>query len=292
MKKQRTIGRQVAATVLAVLAVFGWAVGLAGSAAQPAAARVQTPDGTGKKVAAQAPTPLPPEIVKAWQDAGAKAGWMRVNLDGYLEFVHEEKGGPGDVPGFRFYPFKPGVLAKLPDPKRGFALDLRHTEVTDAGLKELAGLKSLQTLDLWGSKVTDAGLKELAGLKSLQTLELRNTQVTDAGLKELARLKSLQSLNLWGTKVTDAGLKELAGLKSLQLLALGDTKVTDAGLKELAGLKSLQLLALFRTHVTDAGLKELAGLKSLQTLSLESTKVTDAGIAALQKELPECRITR
>jgi internalin A len=38
------------------------------------------------------------------------------------------------------------------------------------------------------------GLKELAGLKSLQSLELSNTQVTDAGLKELAELKSLLSL--------------------------------------------------------------------------------------------------
>jgi hypothetical protein len=33
--------------------------------------------------------------------------------------------------------------------------------VTDAGLKELAGLKSLQALDLTFTKVTDAGLKEL-----------------------------------------------------------------------------------------------------------------------------------
>ena len=44
--------------------------------------------------------------------------------------------------------------------------------MTDAGLKELAGLKNLQTLDLGGTQVTDAGLKELAGLKSLQSLNL------------------------------------------------------------------------------------------------------------------------
>ena len=44
--------------------------------------------------------------------------------------------------------------------------------MTDAGLKELAGLKSLQSLNLQHTKVTDAGLKELAGLKSLQTLDL------------------------------------------------------------------------------------------------------------------------
>jgi hypothetical protein len=33
--------------------------------------------------------------------------------------------------------------------------------------------------------VTDAGLKQLAGLKSLQWLNLRGTQVTAAGVKKL-----------------------------------------------------------------------------------------------------------
>jgi hypothetical protein len=36
--------------------------------------------------------------------------------------------------------------------------------VTDAGLRELKALKSLQGLGLWGTKVTDAGLKELKEL--------------------------------------------------------------------------------------------------------------------------------
>src|SRR5947208_10389805 len=54
------------------------------------------------------------------------------------------------------------------------------------------------------SKVTDASLKELKDLKQLTTLILTGTQVTDAGLKELADLKQLTSLNLGYTKVTDA----------------------------------------------------------------------------------------
>ena len=155
-----------------------------------------------------------------------------------------------------------------------------------------AAYESLQTLDLTGRQVTDAGLKELAGLMSLQGLNLSRTRVTDAGLKELAGLMSLQRLDLRGTRVTDAGLKELAGLKSLQSLDLGDTQVTDAGLKELAGLNSLQMLNLAYTQVTDAGLKELAGLKSLQWLNLDNTKVTNAGVKDLQRALPGCVINR
>jgi internalin A len=57
--------------------------------------------------------------------------------------------------------------------------------------------------------VTDAGLKELAGLKGLTRLSLSRTGVTDAGLKELAGLKNLKNLSLSGTSVTDAGAKTL-----------------------------------------------------------------------------------
>ena len=246
---------------------------------------------------ADPPEPLPENIVTAWKEAGATVGWLRVGEFGSLEFVGEKEGKPGYLPAFYFAVWHEGRLANLPDPASAFGLDLhwfperfsvvgdgrrpQHSEVTDAGLKELAGLKSLQALGLARTGVTDAGLKELAGLKSLQALDLGWTKVTGAGLKELAGLKSLQTLYLYGTQVTDAGLKELAGLKSLQSLNLEATQVTDAGLKELAGLKSLQSLNLGGTPVTDAGLKELAGLKSLQTLDLGSTKVTDAGLKEL-----------
>jgi hypothetical protein len=66
--------------------------------------------------------------------------------------------------------------------------------------------------------------------------------------------------------------------------------MTDVGLKELAALQNLQTLYVNETPVTDLGLKELATLKKLQTLYLSGTKVTAAGVAALQKELPACKI--
>src|SRR5437667_186930 len=79
------------------------------------------------------------------------------------------------------------------------------------------GLNALTTLLLAGTQVTDAGLKELArpdsGLKALTTLDLHLARVSDAGLKELARpdngLKALTTLYLPETKVTDAGIAEL-----------------------------------------------------------------------------------
>jgi len=53
----------------------------------------------------------------------------------------------------------------------------------------------------------------------------------------------------------------------------------------------MQSLYLPRTPVTDAGLVHLQGLTNLRTLELRETKATAKGIAALQKVLPECRIT-
>ncbi len=229
--------------------------------------------------------PLPPEIVKAWRGIGANVGWMKMHLgDNRPKFEVEGKARATTV--FQFSEWKEGVLAKMPDPGAPFGLCLNSTKMTDAGLKQLAGLKSLQALYLAGTQVTDAGLKELAGLKSLQTLDFRGTQVTDAGLKELAGLKSLQRLYLNHTKVTGVGLKELAGPNSLQLLNLGGSEVTDAGLKEVGRLNSLQSLIMWGTQVTDVGVKELYGLKNLRNLELLGTKVTDAGLAELQKELP------
>ncbi len=103
-----------------------------------------------KKAAHQ---PAWPEIVKAWKDAGAE----------------------GD-----------GRWAKAPGQADEFTrADLRGTEMTDAGLKELAGLTNLQSLDIKGMQVTDAGLKYLAALKSLRTLSIHDSKVTKAGIAAL-----------------------------------------------------------------------------------------------------------
>jgi hypothetical protein len=111
-------------------------------------------------------------------------------------------------------------------------------------------------------------------------------------LKELAQRKGLRSLSIGGVQgEAYADLKDLAALTNLRGLYLFYLPVTDAQLKHVAGLKNLQVLDLSHTQVTDAGLKQLAGLKGLEWLNLRATEVTAAGVAALQKDLPECRIT-
>ena len=141
--------------------------------------------------------PLPPEIVKLWQDAGADVGWMKMDKVDFVGFQAQEKVEAGAMPAFRFSPWKKGVLAKLPDPGVAFELDLGHTRVMDAGLKELSGLKSLQALNLYRTLITDAGLKELAELKSLHYLALSGTKVTEAGVGELRKLRPDLTISYW-----------------------------------------------------------------------------------------------
>jgi hypothetical protein len=52
----------------------------------------------------------------------------------------------------------------------------------------------LQTLDFLFTQVTDAGLKELANLKGLQRLYLIDTPVTKAGVAELRKALPICSI--------------------------------------------------------------------------------------------------
>jgi internalin A len=209
-------------------------------------------------------SPFPTELTNAWRDAGAIVGTTE-----------------GTIPTIRLTSWQEGMIAKLPAPSIPFALYLGFTQITDAGLKELAGLKNLQSLHIFNTKISGNGLKELSELNNLQDLDLLSTQVTDAGLKVLASLKNLQALNLGNTRVSNVGLKELANLKNLRSLKLNRTLVTDAGLRELTGLTNLKSLNLDQTQITDLGLKELAKFNSLESLNISETKITDAGIKEL-----------
>src|SRR5262245_10135160 len=209
-------------------------------------------------VAAPAPQPpqhppLPAKLVAAWQQAGAQVGWYGINTIDWWVFQAEKEGLTEALPAFRFEKWSAGLIGSLPAPETPFGLVLSRTEVTDAGLEELAGLTTLRALGLAGTEVTDVGLQELARLPSLQVLDLFSTGagVTDAGLKELKKLKSLRALDLSHTGVTDAGVKELKELQSLQALSLFYTGVTDAALQDLKELKNLQALGLAMTKVTD-----------------------------------------
>lgn len=187
-------------------------------------------------------------------------------------------------------------------------LDLANKAITDAGIKALNGINSIEQLYLGGTQITDAGLKEIAAIPTLHTLRLDGTAVTDAGLADLAKFPALAELTLRRTRITDAGLKALAGNKTIKRIELDPQQISDATLRNLRAIDRLHLLDVMRssavrarsladvrgviltgTQVTDEGLKELAGA-NLEFINVRNSKVTAAGIAELTKMWPKLKV--
>lgn len=245
--------------------------------------------GAAEPVKAGKPVEFPEKIFKAWKDAGAEPGWMRKKEAGHTGFLEDkEYVTADDLPAFNLHRFKPGVLATLPDPGIPFGLRCNFSDITDDGIEELVGLKSLTVLSLSSTKVTGAAFKSVAELPNLEALYLayNNERITGAGLGELAKLKKFRRLDLGVTHANDAGMKEVAKLEGLTRLSLYSTKISDAGMAELAGLKGLVWLNMDSAPVGDAAMKIIGQNEDLQTLNLFQVKITDAGVkglAGLQK---------
>jgi hypothetical protein len=85
------------------------------------------------------------------------------------------------------------------------------TRLTDSGLSNIRSLSNLQFLSLNNTEVTDAGLVHLRGLK-IWSLRLDNTKITDAGLTHLKELTELREVFLRNTQISDAGYRDLQKL--------------------------------------------------------------------------------
>jgi hypothetical protein len=142
------------------------------------------------------------------------------------------------------------------------------------------------------SQITDAGLEHVEGLRQLRYLMISGKGVTDAGMRHLKGLSQLRYLELDETLVGDHGLEDLRGLKQLGTLWLFKSQVTDVGMEVIKGLSDLHKLSLCGARVTDAGVQQLSELKNLQQLDIKLTPVTDQGVANLQRALPNCKIDR
>jgi hypothetical protein len=126
------------------------------------------------------------------------------------------------------------------------SINLVATKVTDEDLKLLTSeaFPHLQTLHLHHTNIGDAGLANLKGLKTITHLDLFDTRVTDSGLEHLRDwMPYLEVLELSDTKVTDAALRSLIVLGHLRRLDVRNTQVTKAGVEETRrALPGLEIL--------------------------------------------------
>ena len=138
-------------------------------------------------------------------------------------------------------------------------VDFSFTQVTDDDMVGLKGLADLRELYLCGTDITDAGLEQVRGLRALEVLDLwRCGNVTDAGLEHLEGMSSLRRLSLWNTEITDVGLGHVVCLTSLRELDLSHTQITHDGLEQVKALPSLQRIELVGCeNFTDADIDDL-----------------------------------
>jgi hypothetical protein len=177
-------------------------------------------------------------------------------------------------------------LSKLRDLRE---LHLHGTQVGDVGAAGLAALVNLEDLDLGYTRVTDAGLKNLAGLTQLRKLTLTDTSAGDEGMEAIARLENLRTLDLNGTRIGNAGVAKLQTLTELRELDLTDCAVSDAGLTWLAKLPNLEKLDISGTRITAHSLYTLMSMHQLKSLSIHETLIVPA-IDQLRRALPDCKI--
>jgi len=96
--------------------------------------------------------------------------------------------------------------------RRGASDQIRVDQgrVTDEQLDALDGLQDkLRRINLSHTEVTDAGLSRIAGMRKLIQLRLASNRITDAGLECLEQLKELRHLHLIDAPIGDAGLEHL-----------------------------------------------------------------------------------
>ncbi len=96
--------------------------------------------------------------------------------------------------------------------KELYQLDVYDRAASSQTLEQIGQLPKLRFLTLPIGIFDDAGVKHLAGLKTLEELGLDSPNVTDASIETLAGLHNLRKLQLGRAKLTAAGRQRLATL--------------------------------------------------------------------------------
>ena len=91
---------------------------------------------------------------------------------------------------------------------------------TDAALKAVKKMTSVETLHIEGSTITSGGVNQLRGLQHLNNLRILDTSLTGVELEFLYSLPRLQTLSLSGDSVDDELIRGVARCSQLHFLVL------------------------------------------------------------------------
>ncbi len=104
-------------------------------------------------------------------------------------------------------------IQNLKDMKFLAFLDMLGTRASDVGLGHMKGLTNLTYLAMGNhgvrTDISDAGVANLVGMKKLETLIIVNAAVTDASLEHIKKFSNLKRVHLAKTQATEAGVASL-----------------------------------------------------------------------------------
>ncbi len=98
-----------------------------------------------------------------------------------------------DLPNLRFLEINSTELVPIGPPR---------FRPGDSSLLIISKAKKLRQLTILGSSITDAGLKHLGTMTTLESLDLSGSKITDAGLEHFKSLRNLELLNLDHTEIS------------------------------------------------------------------------------------------
>ncbi|XP_020096798.1 leucine-rich repeat-containing G-protein coupled receptor 4 isoform X3 [Ananas comosus] len=141
--------------------------------------------------------------------------------------------------------------------------------INNSSIWPISGMSTLKELDLSRcSKITDAAIRNVISIESLEKLYLAETRVTANGVMLLSSLKNLCLLDLGGIPVTNEALSSLQVLTRIEYLDVWGSSVTNAGAAKLTAFPRLNFLNLAWTNVT-----VLPYLPSLRVLNMSNCTV-------------------
>lgn len=197
--------------------------------------------------------------------------------------------------------------------RRSISIYFLPNNVTDEWLMQNGRLLTTAPVD-WlnfsDQNISDDGLSQLAGMKSLIHLHLPRTRISDQSIGTLLKMPDLVSVDLTGTQVTEQGLTALLAHRRLRRLSingelLSPTFVTrlnqSAQIRELtlrrasaeqvaraAQLRNVSCLTF--TETTESSVTALAQLTGVKDMTLLDPALSPDSIQFLQTALPNARI--
>lgn len=162
-------------------------------------------------------------------------------------------------------------------------LHLRDQAVSDAGLKALEGMKSIQQLAVSCNTLSDEAVDSMITMRKLMVVDLSCTGISDDALQKLSALPQIQGLGIDQTQATETGLDHLQALPKLQMLTI--VGATDETLALIDPDWQVQRLSLLEANLTEASLPKLNQIKGLQLLSFAEDSVSDEQLQSFRSGL-------